>query len=277
MANRISAPIRRLTQATKSVAVGDLGLEIETNARGEIKDLVSGFNYMLKELKRNQTILAEIEREEAWKEMAKQVAHEVKNPLTPMKLSIQQLITAYRDKSDKFDTYFNKITSALLNQIEILRNIATEFSSFARMPRLKMEEIDFIPAIQQTIDLFNNENVKISFAASINEAVMLGDFDQFKRMMVNIVRNSIQANANEIKFNLFSDEVNYIISISDNGHGIPHKYLENVFSPSFTTKPDGMGIGLSIAKRFFESIHGSIDIAETNENGTTIRIKIPKL
>ncbi|MCB0744036.1 MAG: HAMP domain-containing protein, partial [Ignavibacteriae bacterium] len=161
LANRISSPIRKLTYATKSVAAGDLSLDLDTNAKGEIKELVNGFQFMIKELKRNQTILAEIEREEAWKEMAKQVAHEIKNPLTPMKLSVQQLITAYDDKSDKFDSFFKKVTATMLNQIETLKNIATEFSNFARMPKLKVEQLNLNEIISQSINLFTDEKVLI--------------------------------------------------------------------------------------------------------------------
>ncbi len=168
-------PIRKITSATKSVAAGDLSLELKTNAKGELGELVSGFQYMIKELKKNQTILAEIEREEAWKEMAKQVAHEIKNPLTPMKLSVQQLIAAYNDKSDKFDLFFEKVTNTILNQIETLKNIATEFSNFARMPKLKVEVINFNEVINNSINLFTDEKVTISFEPLNAKTEISGD------------------------------------------------------------------------------------------------------
>ena len=136
LANQISSPIRKLTTATRSVAGGDLNVEIKETSRGETKELIDGFNKMVHELKKSQLELAELEREYAWKEMAKQVAHEIKNPLTPMKLAVQQLIIAHKDQSPKFNVIFEKVTNTVINQIETLTNIASEFYNFARMPRL---------------------------------------------------------------------------------------------------------------------------------------------
>ena len=137
-ANQISQPIQRLTEATDAVSKGDLNIKIKHNERGELKDLLDGFNQMTSELKKNQIELAEMEREAAWKEMAKQVAHEIKNPLTPMKLALQQLIISYKDKSKDFDKHFEKISGTVLNQIDNLNQIASEFSRFAKMPSLKI-------------------------------------------------------------------------------------------------------------------------------------------
>ncbi len=131
LANKISSPIRRLTRATDSVAHGDLNVQLDLNERGEVKELLEGFNAMTQELKRNEVEMAELERENAWKEMAKQVAHEIKNPLTPMKLAVQQLIISYRDKNKNFDSIFEKVSSTVLNQIDNLSVIASEFSRFA--------------------------------------------------------------------------------------------------------------------------------------------------
>ncbi|MCP5063945.1 MAG: HAMP domain-containing protein [Ignavibacteriae bacterium] len=276
LANRISAPIRKLTRATKSVAGGDLSLEIKTNAQGEVKELETSFQYMLKELKRNQAILSEIEREEAWKEMAKQVAHEIKNPLTPMKLSVQQLVTAYNDKSEKFDGFFKKVTATLLNQIETLKNIATEFSNFARMPRLKVEEINCIKVIEQSVDLFTNENVSIKFDSVIKECVIDADSEQLKRTLINLIRNSIQANSTAIIIRLEEDLKKYVLTISDNGKGINPQIVDKIFEPNFTTKKDGMGLGLSLVKRYLTNTGGDILVEESNSKGTSIKLKFPK-
>ncbi|MCW8849164.1 MAG: ATP-binding protein, partial [Melioribacteraceae bacterium] len=275
-ANQISLPIRRITSATKSVAAGDLSLELKTDAKGELGELVSGFQYMIKELKKNQTMLAEIEREEAWKEMAKQVAHEIKNPLTPMKLSVQQLITAYRDKSDKFDLFFEKVTNTILNQIETLKNIATEFSNFARMPKLKVEIINFNEVINSSINLFTDEKVKISFETLNDKTEISGDAEQLKRTIINLIRNSIQANA--IKINLYTKEFDDQLElfVEDNGIGIAEEYLEKIFDTNFTTKEDGMGLGLSMAKRYMRSTGGNIEIIESSNSGTIIKLTFPK-
>lgn len=275
-ANQISLPIRKITSATKSVAAGDLSPEIKTNAKGELGELVAGFQFMLRELKKNQSTLAEIEREEAWKEMAKQVAHEIKNPLTPMKLSVQQLITAYNDNSEKFDQFFPKVTGTILNQIETLKNIATEFSHFARMPKLKLEEINCVDVINQSVNLFTDENIKIVFNAELEQAIIMGDSEQLKRTIINLIRNSIQANATIIKLDL--QVVNNIITlrIEDNGVGISSEEFDKVFEPNFTTKTDGMGLGLSMARRYLRSTGGDILVEYSSEKGTTFKLTFPK-
>ncbi len=275
LANKISSPIRKLTQATKSVAAGDLSLDIRTNASGEIKELVSGFQYMIKELKLNQTMLAEIEREEAWKEMAKQVAHEIKNPLTPMKLSVQQLITAYDDKSEKFDGFFRKVTLTILNQIETLKNIATEFSNFARMPKLKVERLNCCEVIHQSINLFTDENIKIEFFHSSEECYISGDSEQLRRTFINLIRNSIQANATKIEFELNEMENGFNLLITDNGEGIEVENIEQIFEPNFTTKAEGMGLGLSMVKRYLRSTGADISIKSTSNKGTSFEIIFP--
>ncbi len=275
-ANQISRPLRKITMATKSVAAGDLSLELKTNAKGELGDLVSGFQFMIRELKKNQTILAEIEREEAWKEMAKQVAHEIKNPLTPMKLSVQQLIAAFNDKSDKFNGLFQKVTATLLNQIETLKNIATEFSNFARMPKLKLEQINCVEIINQSINLFTDENITIIFNRIEDNLIVNGDSEQLRRTIINLIRNSIQAEATKITLDLIEEINNYELIISDNGTGISQDNLPKIFEPNFTTKKEGMGLGLSLARRYLRSTGGDILIEKASEHGTIIKLIFPK-
>ena len=281
LANNISAPIRRLTKATVSIAQGDLSVEIPNKEKGEVRDLVESFNSMTRELQKNQIELAELERENAWKEMAKQVAHEIKNPLTPLKLSVQQLIALFKDKSknksDKFDSVFEKVTQTILGQIENLRSIATEFSRFAKMPSLKLEEIDLLPVIKDTLNLFTDEKVNIRLASEVETAEIETDVNQLRRMVVNLVRNSIQAASSEINIYLESQDSNFILLFSDNGKGILEKYKDKIFEPSFTTKEKGMGIGLKLIKRFLEGINGNIILKETSDKGTTFEITIPKM
>ena len=274
-ANQISLPIRKITLATKSVAAGDLSLELKNSAKGELGELVSGFQYMIKELKKNQTMLAEIEREEAWKEMAKQVAHEIKNPLTPMKLSVQQLVAAYNDKSEKFDLYFGRITTTILNQIETLKNIATEFSNFARMPKLKLEEINCVEILNNSITLFADETVSIIFEPNTDYAKIRGDGEQLKRTIINLLRNSIQANATKIVLQL--NEVNNYLEllVEDNGTGISEQNINKIFDANFTTKIEGMGLGLSLAKRYMKSTNGDISIQKSSNEGTIIKLTFP--
>ena len=276
LANNISAPIRRLTKATVAIAQGDMNVEIVHKEKGEIRDLVQSFNSMTKELQKNQIELAELERENAWKEMAKQVAHEIKNPLTPLKLSVQQLIATFRDKSDKFDSVFEKVTQTILTQIENLSSIATEFSRFAKMPSLKLESVDLLPVLKDTLNLFSEERIDIKLNSEIESAVIETDVNQFRRMIINLIRNSIQAEATEIVIQIKLINNNFVLLFVDNGKGISEKDKDKIFEPSFTTKKKGMGIGLKLIKRFLEGINGNIILLETSEKGTTFRITIPK-
>ncbi len=274
LANQISSPISELTIATKSVASGDLSIELDENKTGELKIFVKGFNSMVKQLKRSQAELAELERETAWKEMAKQVAHEIKNPLTPMKLSIQQLIAAKKDGSPKFDSIFEKVTATVIDQIETLKNIASEFSSFARMPGLKVEDIDLVKVCDETINLFSQEKIKLVFSSDLRTAVIAADYDQMKRSLINLIRNSIQADASNISLSLKKDNDFYLLTITDDGDGIPAEIMEKVFDENFTTKVHGMGLGLAMVKRSIENVGGTVKIETSSSAGTTITLKL---
>ncbi|MCF8242643.1 MAG: HAMP domain-containing protein [Melioribacteraceae bacterium] len=275
LANQISSPIRKLTQATNSVAHGDLDIQLEEPTRGEVKDLITGFNMMVNELKRSQAELAKAERETAWKEMAKQVAHEIKNPLTPMKLSVQQLIIAKKDGSDKFDHIFEKVTETVIKQIESLKNIASEFSSFARMPGLKVELFDLLPLVNESVNLFNEESVEFKIEKNIDSVKIEADRDQLKRSLINLIRNSLQANSSSIKVDIKSIDEFVIINISDNGKGVDPANSDKIFEDNFTTKEKGMGLGLSMTKRYLENLGGEISLVKSSVSGTTFQIKIP--
>lgn len=272
---QISKPVNILTKATKSIADGDLDYEIHIKTNDEFKDLAIAFNTMTKKLKQSQIELAQFEREEAWKEMAKQVAHEIKNPLTPMKLSVQQLIAAYKDKSNKFEEIFKKVTDTILLQIETLKNIASEFSNFARMPKMNIDKIDVVKAINEAIMLFVDEKKYVNFIYPNQNIFVLADEDHLKRTIINMIRNSFQANASKVIIELFSDDLSAVIKIIDNGNGIDESILSKIYDYNFTTKEKGMGLGLSMAKKYLESLNGSIMVESTNKNGTTFLIKIP--
>ena len=274
-ANQISSPIRQLTRATNAVAQGDLSVQLKIKEKGELKELLDGFNAMTSELQKNQNDIAELERESAWKEMAKQVAHEIKNPLTPMKLSVQQLVAAYYDKKTEFDDILKKLSQAILNQIENLSLIATEFSSFAKMPSLKLEEFDLIPVIKDTIHLFGDEEAEIKFKSSVEKALVESDNSQMRRMFINLIRNSIQARASIINIDLSVEDGNSIIKISDNGNGISPEHQTRIFEANFTTKVKGLGLGLKLVKRFLENTNGDINLISSTTAGTTFRIRLP--
>ncbi|MCX7797850.1 MAG: ATP-binding protein [Melioribacter sp.] len=275
LANQISKPVKKLTQAARAVGSGDFDVNISGKYNGEMYELITGFNNMVYQLKKSQIELAKLERETAWKEMAKQVAHEIKNPLTPMKLSIQQLVAAYKDKSNKFDEIFNKVTNTIINQIEVLKNIANEFSEFARMPILNVKEISLKKVIENSVNLFSNEKVSIKYSIDNDDIIIYADDENLCRTFINMIRNSLQADAKNI-FIIATKEKDFCeIRVVDDGIGITTEEINLIFNENFTTKKHGMGLGLSIAKKFLNSIGGDIEVEKTSKEGTTFLIKIP--
>jgi nitrogen fixation/metabolism regulation signal transduction histidine kinase len=259
-----------------SVRKGELNVQIVNKERGEMKDLINGFNSMVIELRSNQTELAEYEREKAWKEMAKQVAHEIKNPLTPMKLSMQQLIISFKDKKENFGNIFEKLSSTILNQIENLNQIASEFSRFARMPAIKLEEIDLLSVIRDTTVLYVDDKLKIEIKTELTMAMIEADITQLRRLFINLIRNSIQAQSRHIEIIITPIGNDFLIEVSDNGTGIPPAFKGRIFEDNFTTKEKGMGIGLKLAKKYIGEINGSITLADSSLSGTIFKICIPK-
>lgn len=274
-ANQISSPIRQLTRATKAVAQGDLNVQLTNKEKGEMKELFDGFNAMTGELQKNQKDIAELERETAWKEMAKQVAHEIKNPLTPMKLSVQQIVASYNDKRSEFDEILKKLSQAILNQIDNLSQIASEFSSFAKMPSLKLEVFDLIPVIKDTVHLFGDEEAKIKFASNADKVLVESDTSQMRRMFINLIRNSIQAKSRNINITITIENNFSIIDLSDDGVGILAENQNKIFETNFTTKEKGLGLGLKLIKRFLENTGGDIKLISSSDSGTVFRIRIP--
>lgn len=275
LANQISSPIQRLTKAAEALGKGDLNVKIEHNEKGELKELLDGFNKMTDELKKNQIELAEYERESAWKDMAKQVAHEIKNPLTPMKLTLQQLIVTFKERREDFDKLFDKVSATILNQIDNLNQIASEFSRFAKMPSLNFEKFDLINLLNELSSIYLNEKIKINIIADRNEYLIENDKNQLSRIFINLIRNSIQAFANNITINIIRTDKYLEINFEDNGTGINEEYQNKIFSENFSTKKQGMGLGLKIAKKYLNSINGDIILVSSSENGTTFKILLP--
>jgi signal transduction histidine kinase len=277
LAERIARPIRRLTMATQSVAKGDLNISLENHEHGELRELINAFNIMTNELHRAQAELASFERESAWKDFARQVAHEIKNPLTPMKLTMQHLVAMYRDKAQNFDAAFDKITTTILNQIETLNTIASEFSRFARMPGTQDAKIDLIEVIQETVTLFENERINVQLiTGEMQTAPANGDASQLRRTFINFIRNAIEAKAKTISFILKTAANEFQIRIEDDGIGVQAGTEANIFDKSFTTKKSGMGLGLSIAKRSIENAGGTIVLLQNEGAGATFLITYPK-
>ncbi len=278
LAHALSRPLRDLSKAARSVGKGDLDVVLEARSADEVGDLIQSFNVMTSELKASRARLARAERELAWKEMAKQVAHEIKNPLTPIKLSIQHLVQAYKQGAKDFGDILQRVSQTVVEQIEVLTRIASEFSNFARMPERHFERVDLVQLLMESINLFK-EVKDVSFRTNLSEnpSFVIADKDELRRVFINIIRNSIQAmeKGGTIGVDLTMDRHACTIRISDTGSGIPENLREKVFQPNFSTKTDGTGLGLAIAQKVIEDLDGTISLHSKVGEGTTIEMIIP--
>ena len=278
-ANRIAGPIHRLTEATKRVSQGDLDVDVPpSDAEGEVGELIRSFGRMTKDLKRSREHLVQYERELAWKEMAKQVAHEIKNPLTPMKLAIQHLRQTHKDKVPEFHRVLDEVTKVMIDQIDALSRIASEFSHFARMPSPHQEVCDVNEILAASVRLFDQQShIQFVLENELGLPPVLADREELGRAFVNIVRNAVQAMEHSGHLTLSTRKENgfVIVEVRDCGIGIPDDMKEKLFEPNFSTKTDGMGLGLAIVKKTIDDLGGTISIESTVGVGTTVVIKLP--
>jgi len=277
-ANRLSRPLRELTAAAREVGKGNLETHVQPRSRDEIGDLAQTFNAMVDELKRSREELKRVEREVAWREMAKQVAHEIRNPLTPMKLSVQHLRQAFKDKVRNREEILREVTKTIIEQIDVLTRIASEFSSFARMPQRTFERIDVQQSLEEAVALFKDFR-GIEFRTIFSDVHMhiVADRDELRRAFVNLIRNSVQAMPKGGVITIEAKEAGRrcVIRVSDTGRGIPPEIRPKIFEPNFSTKTDGMGLGLAIVRKTIEDLGGTISFESEVGKGTTFEIVLP--
>ncbi len=280
---RITAPLRMLQQGLASVKLDEKSQPLEYSGHDEISELVSQYNEMLDELQASALKLARSEREYAWREMARQIAHEIKNPLTPMKLNVQQLYKKWKDKPEDFEESLKKFTQYQIEQIDNLSSIASEFSNFARMPKTNPRETDLVGHIHSAAELYRdikNINLEIDLNG-LKEVVVYADKEQMNSMLSNILRNAVQSIPGNkqglIRISLSVKDDRTLISVADNGTGIPEDLKDKLFAPNFTTKSSGMGLGLAIVKRVVETANGRVWFESETGRGSTFYIEYPVL
>jgi two-component system, NtrC family, nitrogen regulation sensor histidine kinase NtrY len=278
LAFRFARPIRQLTFAAKDVSEGNLDVHVETRSRDEIGTLARSFNDMVFKLRASREELSRHERENAWKEMAKQVAHEIRNPLTPMKLSVQHVRQAFKDKAPDREEILQRVTQTVIDQIETLSRIAAEFSSFAKMPESKFEKIDVNDLLKETSILFREiQGIKFVEQFSSSMMMVIADRDQLRGVFINIIRNAVQAIRKDgtITLETSFEKHTCLIRITDTGPGIPEQIRAKIFEPNFSTKTEGMGLGLAIARRVVEDHGGTITCTSEQGKGTIFEIRLP--
>lgn len=247
-------------------------------ASSEINILVEAYNNMIDQLQESAVKLAKSEREQAWREMAKQVAHEIKNPLTPMRLSVQSFERKFNPEDPKIKEKMAEYSKTLIQQIDVMSSIASAFSDFAKMPKQKREKLDVVAVVKLALDIFNEESINYY----PNESTIYANLDktQLIRIVTNLVKNAVQASEEReypiIEVKVTSEGNNVKITVSDNGKGVKEEVKELVFEPKFTTKSSGMGLGLPMIKNIIEAYDGTISFTSTEGIGTVFTVILPK-
>lgn len=252
-------------------------IELEDGSK-EINLLISAYNNMVDKLEESATKLAQSERETAWREMAKQVAHEIKNPLTPMRLTVQSFQRKFNKDDEKINEKLNDFSSTIIQQIDTMSAVANAFSNFATMPAQQNETLNVVKIVQLALEIFNEEF--INFKYSDEEIISKLDRTQLIRVITNLVKNAIQAIPEEqenkqVNVMVCKEDNNVIITVKDNGKGIPAEIAERVFEPKFTTKSSGMGLGLAIIKKIVENYYGTITFKSQENKGTKFKVSFP--
>jgi len=265
----ITKSLAAVSQKIKSVEIGDNNDRLNWKNNDEIGVLVTAYNDMLNKLEISKEQLAQNERQNAWREMAKQVAHEIKNPLTPMKLSVQHLSRSLllAEKSD--ERTLKDFQSKMVQQINVLSEIADEFSNYAELPKGNMKQLDLLKILQKTINLFKHES-QVDFKINqnnISSFTILGDENQLIRVFNNLIQNSLQAMNNKglIEINFIKTRANLVVHFMDNGPGIPLAIHQKIFEPKFTTKSKGKGLGLALVWQIISNHNAEISISNHSQ------------
>lgn len=283
ISNHITRPLQLIRDNMARVQLGRINRKIEWDRMDEIGSLINEYNRMIDELAVSADLLARSERESAWREMAKQVAHEIKNPLTPMRLSVQYLEKAWQEKDPHWEERLARFSKTMVEQIDSLSVIAGAFSDFARMPAGQNNRVDlrnFIPEVLDFYKDFEKLRISLKMEPGSHPLRVYADRNQLLRVFNNLIKNSIQSyNKDElarIEISCHRDGQWIITSVRDFGCGIPEEQKPNIFNPYFTTKTGGMGLGLSMVKNIIEGIGGKVTFQSQQGKGTVFTLYIPE-
>ncbi|MBK6965553.1 MAG: HAMP domain-containing protein [Bacteroidales bacterium] len=280
--NYLMRPLQLIRKRVSSLNLGRTNEKITYSRKDELGDLINEYNLMVDKLAESAEKLARSERETAWREMARQVAHEIKNPLTPMKLSIQHLRKSWDDQPPDWGNRLEKTTQTLIEQIDSLAAIASAFSDFAILPTPSNKKTELSAVLRSTLSLFNQHpDVNFSFTLPEKECFVFADEKQLSRVFINLFNNAVQAippkQAGLVEVRLYSTGEKHCIEVSDNGIGINDEQRSRIFSPNFTTKSGGMGLGLAMVKNIIDSAGGEITFIPGKQSGTVFIIELPAI
>ena len=277
----ITRPLQLLQESLSRIELGKRNEPLHYRGSDVIGELVQEYNRKVSELEINAEQLARSERESAWREMARQVAHEIKNPLTPMKLKLQMLQKAVESGDENLEERMRRTSEALIEQIDALTQIANEFSNFAKMPRAELSEVNLNQLIENTVTLYNDvpgSDVKFT-PYTQGTPIVRADYNQLMRAIQNLIKNGLQAHDDDreavVEVSVRAASKGYLITVSDRGNGIPEEMRSRIFQPNFTTKSTGMGLGLAMVKNIVQNINGNIWFETETGIGTSFFIELP--
>lgn len=276
----ITRSLKKISDKLREVRINENNAPLEWPANDEIGELVDDYNRMLKDLEESAMLLAKTERESAWKEMARQVAHEIKNPLTPMKLSIQHLERIAAENPPDLVEKLNRLSKNLVLQIDALSQIASAFSNFAKMPEASFQKVKLHDLLKEVAELHNtSDEVLIMPFEGRDEVFVTADESHLTRIFNNLVSNALQSVPDDrkpvvrLKMRVAGSRV--FVDVTDNGEGVPEEVREKIFTPNFTTKSGGMGLGLAMVKTMLASNNGNISYTTAAGKGTVFTIELP--
>lgn len=278
--NNLTDGITQIGEKMRAFKLGGKNEPLGWKRKDEVGALVEEYNKMIAKLEDSAFQLAQSEREDAWKEMAKQIAHEIKNPLTPMLLRAQQLPRIYERDPEQLEEKLKSTSRTLIEQIESLKQIANEFSAFAKMPDPQNERVELNQLVESVVNLFEDEDHADLYKYLPNETlVSFVDKGQLVRVLNNLIKNALQAipedRRGDIGIHLFQRDQMAVIMVEDNGSGISEDKQEKVFVPNFTTKSSGKGLGLAIARNVVAAANGKIYFETEANKGTKFFVELP--
>ena len=281
MAERIADPVKRLTRATEKIARGDFDAHLAARSADELQQLVASFNQMAIDLKDQQVQLEKTHRLEAWADMARQVAHEIKNPLTPVQLSAEHLLRVHADRGEPLGPVLRNCVESILTQVRLLRQISSEFSSYASSPKVQLRPTSLRDLVIEVLEpylvgLAGRISVSVDIPVAIPELTL--DRTLVGRAITNVIENALHAmpgeGSFEVRANVTADAV--VLEFIDTGVGLDVETLERIFEPYFSTKVSGTGLGMAIAKRNIELSGGTIGVESERHRGTTVTLRFPR-
>jgi two-component system nitrogen regulation sensor histidine kinase NtrY len=276
MARRTTRPIEALTEATRQVGRGELDRQVTETSSGELQELIDHFNGMTRALETTTSQLVQAERVAAWQEVARRLAHELKNPLTPIQMSLETLLAAQKERSPAFEAIFSQSAGAVLEEVERLRRIVDEFSRFARLPKPNKVRVDLSDLCRQVLSLYPPDKA-IRLESSLPAGIEVdADRDQLTPVLLNLLQNAHEAivGAGVVSLNVSEHEGLARVEVEDTGPGVPREARARVFEPYFTTKGTGTGLGLAIAARIAQE-HGGVLAVEDGRAGARFVLTLP--